>query len=85
VTTRALSAVAGAVGGRVAKQTAAKGLSRWLPVAGALGVGAYAWFDTERVARTAIELFERQAVSDPAGAAGISGVEPVEAVGGGRA
>jgi hypothetical protein len=60
---RALSAVAGKVGGRIAKQTAGKGLSRWLPVVGAVGVGAYAWFDTERVARTAIELFER---NDPA-------------------
>jgi hypothetical protein len=56
--TQAMSAIAGKVGGRIAKQTTGRGLSRWLPVVGAVGVGAYAWFDTDRVARTAIELFE---------------------------
>jgi hypothetical protein len=30
-----------------------------LPVAGALGVGAYAWYDTRQVARTAIAMFSR--------------------------
>jgi hypothetical protein len=60
-TSRALSVVAGKVGGRIAKQAVKKGLTRWLPLVGAVGVGAYAWFDTDRVARTTIELFESQA------------------------
>jgi hypothetical protein len=36
-----------------------KGISRWLPVVGAVGVGAYAYYDTRHVAQTAIALFER--------------------------
>lgn len=34
-----------------------RGLSRWIPVFGAFGAGAYAFFDTSQVADTAIELF----------------------------
>jgi hypothetical protein len=32
-----------------------------LPVVGAVGVGAYAYYDTTRVAVTAIRLFEQDA------------------------
>jgi hypothetical protein len=42
------------------------GVSRWLPVIGAVGVGAYAYYDTGQVARTAIELFEREIEIAPA-------------------
>ena len=45
---------------RISHGVLGKGISRWVPVIGALGVGAYAYFDTGRVARTAIELFERE-------------------------
>jgi hypothetical protein len=34
-----------------------------LPVIGALGVGAYAYYDTGQVARTAIDLFGAEASS----------------------
>jgi EcsC protein family len=34
-----------------------KGVARWLPVAGAVGVGAYAYHETQRVAAAALELF----------------------------
>lgn len=43
---------------RVAQRTARRGIARWVPVAGAVGVGAYAFYDTSQVAATAIELFE---------------------------
>jgi hypothetical protein len=46
------------IGVRVTQRTAANGIGRCLPVVGALGVGAYAYFDTAQVARTAIGLFE---------------------------
>jgi len=62
-TSRALGVVARKVGGSIARQTSGRGLSRWLPVVGAVGVGAYAWFDTDRVARTAIELFEAESLA----------------------
>ena len=42
-----------------------KSISRWLPIIGALGVGAYAYYDTGQVARTAIELFEGEIEIDP--------------------
>lgn len=50
---------------RVAKQLGVKfsqralgeGVSRWLPVIGALGVGAYAYYDTGQVAATTLDLF----------------------------
>ncbi len=46
-----------------------KGISRWVPVFGALGAGAYAYYDTTQVARTAIEFFagviDVQVVEEP--------------------
>jgi hypothetical protein len=49
--------VAKRIGTAVTQRAVGKGLSRWLPVVGALGVGAYAYYDTGQVARTAIEMF----------------------------
>ena len=54
---RTLQRVARAVGVSISRRALGRGVARWLPVAGAVGVGAYAWFDTRQVARTAIELF----------------------------
>ena len=51
---------------RVAQRSAGGGVTRWLPVVGAVGVGAYAFYDTSQVAATAIELFEKGAVLVPA-------------------
>lgn len=42
---------------RVTQRVVGKGLARWLPVAGAVGVGAYAYHETSRIAETAVELF----------------------------
>mgnify|MGYP001598066084 CR=1 FL=1 len=52
--------VAKQVGIKLTQRTLSKGISRWLPVIGALGVGAYAYYDTEQVAGTAIEMFESE-------------------------
>jgi uncharacterized protein (DUF697 family) len=54
---RVFERVARAVGMRVTKRLVGGGISRWLPLIGAVGVGAYAWYDTRQVARTAIALF----------------------------
>ena len=51
---------------RVAQRSAGGGIARWLPVVGAVGVGAYAFYDTSQVAATAIELFEKGVVLVPA-------------------
>jgi len=46
------------IGARLAQQALGKGMARWLPIVGAVGVGAYAYHDTAQVAATAIDLFE---------------------------
>jgi len=64
-TVSALQAIARRVGVRVTQREVAKGIVKWLPVVGAIGVGAYAYYDTAQVARTAIELFERDGGGTP--------------------
>jgi hypothetical protein len=56
----AMQVIAREVGISITRRAIRKGVSRWLPVIGAVGVGTYAYFDTGQVARTAIELFERE-------------------------
>ena len=46
------------IGVKLAQQAVGKGVARWLPVVGAVGMGAYAYYDTAQVAATAIDLFE---------------------------
>jgi hypothetical protein len=65
VTQRALQNVAKKIGIRVTQKAAAKGISRWIPVIGALGVGGYAYYDTAQVAKTAIEMFESKLEIEP--------------------
>jgi len=65
VSIRTLQGIAQRIGVRITQQAIGKGISRWVPVVGALGVGAYAYYDTGQVARTAIELFRHEAEIDP--------------------
>ena len=48
------------VGVAASQRAVGRAVSRWLPIAGALGVGAYAFYDTLQVGRTAQELFESE-------------------------
>jgi hypothetical protein len=59
VSVGALQRIARRIGIRVTQHAIGKGLARWVPVAGAIGVGAYAYYDTLQVAFTAIQLFQR--------------------------
>lgn len=61
-----IRAISRKIGVRLGERGAAHGIARWLPLVGAMGVGAYAWYDTRHVARTAINLF---AVESAAGRA----------------
>jgi hypothetical protein len=54
---RALQAVARQVGIDVSQRSLSRVVSRWVPIIGAAGVGAYAYYDTSKVARTAIAFF----------------------------
>jgi len=53
-----LQRIARQVGIRISQHALGKGVARVLPVIGAVGVGAYAFYDTHQVAMTAIRLFE---------------------------
>lgn len=64
MTTGLLERLLRSVGVRISQRLAAGTAARWLPLIGALGVGAYAYYDTGQVARTAIELFSKLA-KDP--------------------
>lgn len=57
--------VAQRIGVRLSQRVIGKGAARWLPVIGAVGVGAYAYYDTRQVARTAIDLFRGHATAEP--------------------
>jgi len=56
-TLRALQTAAERVGVKVTQRALGAAAARWIPIVGAVGVGAYAYYDTAQVARTAIELF----------------------------
>ena len=54
-----VQAVAWGLGKNLTQRAIGKSASRWLPLVGALGVGAYAYYDTVQVAKTAAELFRQ--------------------------
>lgn len=46
------------IGLKITQRLAGRFISRWLPVIGAVGVGAYSFYDTAQVAKTSIEFFK---------------------------
>lgn len=50
------------LGAKVTQNLLGKSASRFVPLLGAVGVGAYAYFDTTQVARTTMELFSSDIV-----------------------
>ncbi len=57
---QALRTAAERIGSKLAQRALGSGAARLLPVLGAMGVGAYAWYDTRQVSRTAIDMFTRE-------------------------
>lgn len=57
-------AIAMKIGVRLSERALGKAMARYLPLVGATGVAAYAYFDTRKVAATAIELFSAEVVSE---------------------
>jgi hypothetical protein len=57
---RAVQQILRRVGVRVTQQMIGRNVARWIPLLGAIGTGAYAFFDTKQVAATAVELFSRE-------------------------
>lgn len=62
---RLIQRAAAKVGVRLSRRLVGDGIARWLPVIGALGVSAYAYYDTAQVARTAIALFGASPLPEP--------------------
>jgi len=56
-----LQTIAKRLGARLSQKLLGAGAARFLPLLGAVGVGGYAYYDTTRVAASAIELFEKSA------------------------
>ncbi len=66
----ALRSVLGSLGANVTRRLAGTTASRWVPLAGAAAVGAYAYWDTLQVAKTARRLLAETAPSTAAPARG---------------
>jgi len=64
LTAGALKGVLGKVGVTVTRRVVGTAASRWVPLAGAAAVGAYAYWDTLQVARTAHRLLTAPADGD---------------------
>ena len=65
-TAHTLHGIAHRIGVKLSERALGSSLARILPIAGALGVGAYAWYDTRQVARTAIAMFSGEVEFIPA-------------------
>ena len=55
---RLIGAITRRIGVILSQRALGRGATRWLPIVGAVGVGAYAYHDTAQVAATAIDLFD---------------------------
>lgn len=62
VTLRIMRSLVSKIGIKVGERTFGKAIARYAPIVGAVGVGAYAYYDTKKVAKTAIELFRSEVV-----------------------
>jgi len=71
----ALRGALSTLGATVTQRLAGTAASRWVPLAGAAAVGAYAYWDTLQVAKTARRLLEASA-PDAAAAAAAPGAQP---------
>ena len=63
---RSLYSIANKVGMKITQRSIGRAVSRVIPIAGALGVGAYTWYDTRQVSRTAIDLFSHELATETA-------------------
>lgn len=62
---RLLQRIAERIGVKVTQRALGKGVSRWVPIIGALGVGGYAFYDTAQIAHSARDLFWRDITIEP--------------------
>jgi len=65
-TAHSFRSIAHRVGVKLSERALGSSLARMVPLVGALGVGAYAWYDTRQVARTAFAMFSHEVEIIPA-------------------
>jgi len=70
LSSQALTSILQTLGKNVAQRLAGTSVSRWVPLAGAAAVGAYAYWDTLQVARTARKVL---ATTTPSRGGGMPG------------
>src|SRR5665811_2082272 len=70
VTLQMMRSLVSKIGVNLGERTVGKAVARYAPVVGALGVGAYAYYDTKKVAETAIALFSSEVLVQDEGVAG---------------
>ena len=64
VTLRAVQRMLGKIGIRITQRVVSRTISRWLPIVGAIGIAAYAFYDTKQVGKNAIDLFSQNLAID---------------------
>jgi hypothetical protein len=73
---RSLYSVVNKIGIRLTQRSIARAVSRFVPVAGAVGIAGYSWYDTRQVARTAMELFSHEIEVEPVANSGTARRRP---------
>lgn len=69
VTLQIMRTLVSKIGIQLGERTVGKAVARYAPVVGAVGVGAYAYYDTKKVAETAIQLFSSEVLVQDEGVA----------------
>jgi hypothetical protein len=72
--------VAKQIGVKVTQRALGEGLSRWMPIIGAVGVGGYAYYDTRQVAATTIAMLKSQIETADENAAIVSATQEVQTI-----
>ena len=62
VSLRMMQSLVAKISINIGRRTIGKTVARYAPVIGAIGVGGYAYFDTNNVAKAAIDLFSKELV-----------------------
>ncbi|MGC1549049.1 MAG: hypothetical protein WA777_11020 [Rhodanobacter sp.] len=68
--------IAKQIGMKITRRAIGEGVSRWLPMIGALGVGAYAYYDTGQVAATTIAMMNGEFEMAETGAEEVVAIPP---------
>ena len=70
VTLQMMRTLVSKIGIQLGERTVGKAVARYAPVVGAVGAGAYAYYDTKKVAETAIQLFSSEVLVQDEGITG---------------